>query len=122
MRNSRFSSSFRGTPSLRRLKTAFSPVRQSSRSRSTSSSSSTISSTSPLTVTPSSALSTSSTTSNASSLAAALALRRKPSMLDLEMQEERRSFAQELNMFEPRPDVHFDGAVGGIFEVLDGRI
>jgi hypothetical protein len=62
-------------------------------------------------------------------------LRRKPSSIEFEMEEERRSFGVELEMLEPRP-VHAIGSpvslnevrdvsalpVPGIFEVLDGRV
>ena len=100
------------TPSLHRLKTAFSP---SSTSNSPLSPSST-GTTSPLTRTSS----PDSHYSSSSSLRALLLLRRKPSSLDIEMEEERRSFGAELAMLEPRPQV---GVVaGGIFEVLDGRV
>ncbi|KAF2808424.1 uncharacterized protein BDZ99DRAFT_55382 [Mytilinidion resinicola] len=109
------------TPSLRRLRTAFSPTREP-RPREPLSASSTSSTrtTSPLTRTssPDSHFSASST---ASSLRALLLLRRKPSSLDLEMEEERRSFGVELDMLEPRPHGEARG-MGGIFEVLDGRV
>ena len=114
MHTSRFQSfSPLRTPSLHRLKTAFSP---SSTSNSPLSSSSSTDTTSPLTRTSS----PDSHYSSSSSLRALLLLRRKPSSLDIEMEEERRSFGAELAMLEPRPQV---GVVaGGIFEVLDGRV
>jgi hypothetical protein len=47
-------------------------------------------------------------------------VRRKPSVLDLEMEEERHLFSHELEMLEPRPSV--SGHVEmGIFQVLDGK-
>jgi hypothetical protein len=50
-----------------------------------------------------------------------LLLRRKPSSLDIEMEEERRSFGDQMGLLEPRPETQ--GCVaGGIFEVLDGRV
>lgn len=52
-------------------------------------------------------------------------LRRKPSVADLEMEEERRSFSIELGLLEPRPVVEGLGApgvvFGGIEDVLEGR-
>ncbi|KAF1840843.1 uncharacterized protein K460DRAFT_359396 [Cucurbitaria berberidis CBS 394.84] len=113
------------TGSLRRLKTAFSPVR-SQRSTSPSSSIST-STTSPLTRNSS----PHSYRSSAASIRHMLALRRKPSVLEFEMEEEKHLFEQELDVLEPRPSVglsygHARGRsvsevhVVGIFEVLDG--
>jgi hypothetical protein len=63
--------------------------------------------------------------SSGSSLLELLAVRRKPSVLEFEMEEERHLFEQELDVLEPRPSsgrgssdvVH----VVGIFEVLDGK-
>lgn len=47
-------------------------------------------------------------------------LRRKPSTLDLEMEEEKHLFSHELGLLEPRPST--EGRVEvGIFEVLEGR-
>ena len=51
-----------------------------------------------------------------------LAIRRKPSVLEFEMEEEKHLFEHELGVLEPRPmfgenEVH----VVGIFEVLDGK-
>ncbi|OCL06442.1 hypothetical protein AOQ84DRAFT_223808 [Glonium stellatum] len=113
MRTSRFQSfSPLRTPSLRRLKTAFSP---SSTSNSSLSSTSSTGTTSPLTRT-----SSPDSRHSSSSLRALLLLRRKPSSLDIEMEEERRSFGVELAMLEPRPQVGI--VAGGIFEVLDGRV
>lgn len=105
------------TLSLHRLKTAFSPVR---RSASPSSSTGT---TSPLTRTaspdahgsPSSFRSRSSTHSSIRHL---LLLRRKPSFLDLEMEEERCLFGTELGVLEPRPGSAEMGVGVGIEEVL----
>ncbi|KAF2496015.1 hypothetical protein BU16DRAFT_560864 [Lophium mytilinum] len=107
------------TPSLRRLRTAFSPPR-GPRSASSSTASSTRT-TSPLTRTSSPDSHFSAASSTTSSLRALLLLRRKPSSLDLEMEEERRSFGVELGMLEPRPSGEARG-MGGIFEVLDGRV
>ena len=100
--------------SLRRLKTAFSPTR-SHRSSSPSSSTGT---TSPLTRTSSpdshySAIST-------HSIRHLLMLRKKPSVLDVEMEEEKHLFSHELEMLEPRPSLNGQVEVG-IFEVLDGK-
>lgn len=47
-----------------------------------------------------------------------LGVRRQPSLIDVEMEEERRAFPAELEMLEPRPA---GVVVGGIFEVLNGR-
>ncbi|USP74294.1 hypothetical protein yc1106_01568 [Curvularia clavata] len=112
--------------SLRRLKTAFSPTRNSLRSASPSSVMTSSSMTSPLTrnSSPHSQRS-SSGSSSGSSLFELLAVRRKPSVLEFEMEEERHLFEQELDVLEPRPssgrgssDVVY---VVGIFEVLDGK-
>ncbi|KAH7095785.1 hypothetical protein FB567DRAFT_544058 [Paraphoma chrysanthemicola] len=112
--------------SLRRLRTAFSPSRSH---RSTSPSSST-GTTSPLTrdCSPSSFRSASS---SAASIRHMLSIRRKPSVLEFEMEEERHLFGTELDVLEPRPQVGFgsgfmgarggEGHVVGIFEVLDGK-
>ncbi|CAI9633801.1 hypothetical protein GT037_005159 [Alternaria burnsii] len=104
--------------SLRRLKTAFSPNRNSMRSASPSSIIS--SSTTPLTRNSS----PHSHRSSGSSIRQLLAVRRKPSMYEFEMEEEKHLFEQELDVLEPRPsmgrgtsEVH----VVGIFEVLDGK-
>jgi len=43
----------------------------------------------------------------------------KPSVTDLRLQEEQRTFGPELRMFEPRPQNMM--VMGGIFEVLEGR-
>ena len=104
-----------GSQSLRRLKTAFSPTRSQ---RSTSPSSST-GTTSPLTRTasPDSHRSFSST----HSIRQLLMLRRKPSVLDIEMEEEKHLFSHELEMLEPRPSLNGHVEVG-IFQVLDGKI
>ncbi|KAF2199226.1 hypothetical protein GQ43DRAFT_433565 [Delitschia confertaspora ATCC 74209] len=71
-----------------------------------------------------------SRSSTRSSIRQLLMLRRKPSVLDLEMEEERLIFSHELEMLEPRPvGQGFGGRQGmggrvelGIFEVLDGRV
>lgn len=47
-------------------------------------------------------------------------LRRKPSVLDIEMEEEKHLFSHELEMLEPRPSINGQVEVG-IFEVLEGR-
>lgn len=103
-----------GSNSLRRLKTAFSP----SRSMRSVSPSSSMGTTSPLTRTasPDSHRSVSST----HSIRQLLMVRRKPSVLDLEMEEERHLFGHELEMLEPRPSLTGHVEVG-IFEVLDGK-
>jgi hypothetical protein len=52
-----------------------------------------------------------------------LALRSKPSVLDLEREEERCLFEVELEMLEPRPQSgEMRGVEVGIFEVLSGRV
>ncbi|KAK3079541.1 hypothetical protein LTS18_004597 [Coniosporium uncinatum] len=53
-----------------------------------------------------------------------LLLRRKPSLMEIEIEDERRTFGQEMAVLEPRPlpVVEYGGAVGGIFEVLDGKV
>ncbi|KAF2786822.1 hypothetical protein K505DRAFT_259052 [Melanomma pulvis-pyrius CBS 109.77] len=100
--------------SLRRLRTAFSPVR-SGRSVSPSSSTGT---TSPLT--RNSSPDSHRSTSSSGSIRALLMLRRKPSVLDVEMEEEQHLFSHELEMLEPRPRSQGKVEVG-IFEVLDGK-
>jgi hypothetical protein len=50
-----------------------------------------------------------------------LSLRRQPSVLEFEMQEERHLFGPELALLEPRPSIGCEGHVVGIFEVLDGK-
>jgi hypothetical protein len=56
-----------------------------------------------------------------------LSIRRKPSVLEFEMEEEKHLFGQELELLEPRPAMGFGGRSGcevhvvGIFEVLDGK-
>jgi hypothetical protein len=52
-----------------------------------------------------------------------LSLRRKPSVLEFEMEEERHLFSSELELLEPRPSMGrgSEGHVAGIFEVLDGK-
>ncbi|KAF2739937.1 hypothetical protein EJ04DRAFT_261130 [Polyplosphaeria fusca] len=108
---------FSRTPSLRRLKTAFSPTRLSARSRSPSSSSTASgTTTSPLTRTSSPA-----SNHSANSIRHLLALRRKPSVLDVELEEERSLFGHEvIEVLEPRPWGRGEVEVG-IFEVLEGR-
>ncbi|KAF2869718.1 hypothetical protein BDV95DRAFT_596045 [Massariosphaeria phaeospora] len=100
--------------SLRRLRTAFSPSR-SPRSISPSSSTGT---TSPLTRTSSPDSHRSFSSSH--SIRQLLALRRKPSVLDVEREEERHLFSHELEMLEPRPSIG-SGVEVGIFEVLNGK-
>ncbi|OAL50713.1 hypothetical protein IQ07DRAFT_435621 [Pyrenochaeta sp. DS3sAY3a] len=115
------------TGSLRRLKTAFSPVR-SHRSVSPSSSIST-STVSPLTrnSSPHSYRSSGGYSAAGSSIRQLLAVRRKPSVLEFEMEEERHLFGSELEVLEPRPALGMGGMGGsevhvvGIFEVLDGK-
>lgn len=50
-------------------------------------------------------------------------MRRKPSVLEFEMEEERCLFGSELGVLEPRPGMGLGGEahVVGIFEVLDGK-
>jgi hypothetical protein len=52
-----------------------------------------------------------------------LSLRRKPSVLEFEMEEEAHLFGTELEVLEPRPRSGRMGEahVVGIFEVLDGK-
>jgi hypothetical protein len=56
-----------------------------------------------------------------------LSIRRKPSVLEFEMEEEKHLFEHELDLLEPRPAMGFGGMSGsevhvvGIFEVLDGK-
>ncbi|KAL6155632.1 hypothetical protein ACJBU6_05840 [Exserohilum turcicum] len=91
------------TGSLRRLKTALSPTRNSPRSASPSQRSS---------------------SSGSSSLLEVLAIRHKPSVVEFQMQQERSLFEQELHVLEPRPSSgrgSLDAHVVGIFEVLDGK-
>lgn len=129
-RSNRFSASFTPlrTPSLtmRNLRSAFASPTRSSRSTSTTSYSSTIS-TSPLTASPRPHASYTRNSSpqssrSAHSLAEILAVRRRPSNLEFEMQMEMAAFGDDkLDLLEPRP---VDGAcvgVVGIFEVLDGK-
>lgn len=101
---------------IHRLRTAFSP----SRSRSISPSST--GTTSPLAPRRGRTGSPDSHRSSGSieSLRNLLLLRRKHSVLDMEMEEERCLFEVEMEVLEPRPSVG-DGAVG-IFEVLSGRV
>lgn len=98
--------------SLRRLRTAFSPTR-SSRSISPSSTGTT----SPLARGRTGSPDSHRSSSSINSIRNLLALRHKPSVLDLEMEEEKHLFGQELDLLEPRPSL---GEVG-IFEVLDGK-
>ncbi|KAH8727531.1 hypothetical protein GQ44DRAFT_770102 [Phaeosphaeriaceae sp. PMI808] len=106
---------------LYRLRTAFSPNR-SHRSASPSSSLST-STTSPLTRNSS----PHSYRSSVASIRDMLSIRRKPSVLEFEMEEEKHLFEHELDLLEPRPAMGFGGMGGsevhvvGIFEVLDGK-
>lgn len=58
--------------------------------------------------------------SSTSSIRQILMLRRKPSVLEIEMEEERHLFSPELEMLEPRPSLTGHVEVG-IFEVLDGK-
>ena len=47
-------------------------------------------------------------------------MKRRPSILAREIEEERVSFGVGLGIMEPRPQPPM--AVGGIFEVLEGRV
>ncbi|KAF9696209.1 hypothetical protein EKO04_006048 [Ascochyta lentis] len=127
-RSNRFSGSFQPlrnpSQTMRTLKTAFSPTR-SSRSASATSYSST-STTSPLTQSrhPSGSYSRASSPQSSCSrhsLAELLAVRRRPSSLEFEMQMESRTFGSELAVLEPRPFGVEHAGVVGIFEVLDGK-
>ncbi|KAH9865745.1 hypothetical protein J1614_009332 [Plenodomus biglobosus] len=104
--------------SLRRLRTAFSPTRLSMRSASPSFSLSSTATTSPLTRNSSPH---SYRSSAGSSIRQLLAVRRQPSVIEFEMQEERHLFGQELEVLEPRPSLGEDVGVVGIFEVLSGK-
>ncbi|KAF2131397.1 hypothetical protein P153DRAFT_383508 [Dothidotthia symphoricarpi CBS 119687] len=108
------SNRFQSFTPLRTLRTAFSPTR-SQRSTSTSS----ISTTSPLTR----ASSPHSYPSSIHSIRELLAVRRKPSACEFEMDEERLLFESGLAVLEPRPRAGSGGEVhyGGIFEVLSGK-
>ena len=126
-RSNRFSGSFqplRNTSlKMRSIKTAFSPTR-SSRSASATSYSST-STTSPLTQSRNVSGSYSRNPSpqssrSAHSLAEMLAVRRRPSTLEFELQAERQRFGSEMHILEPRPSGVEHAGVVGIFEVLDG--
>ncbi|KAI8936278.1 hypothetical protein NX059_006700 [Plenodomus lindquistii] len=108
------------TGSLRRLRTAFSPPRSSMRSASPSSLAST-STTSPLTLSRNSSPH-SYRSASGSSIRQLLAVRRKPSVIEFEMEEERHLFAAEIGVLEPRPSVGEEGwGVVGIEEVLRGK-
>jgi hypothetical protein len=50
-----------------------------------------------------------------------LAVRRRPSNLEFEMQMEMQHFGNELDVLEPRPMGVEHAGVVGIFEVLDGK-
>jgi hypothetical protein len=56
-----------------------------------------------------------------------LSVRRQPSVLEFEMEEEKHLFGREIELLEPRPAMGFGGMDGrdvrvvGIFEVLDGK-
>ncbi|KAL6706495.1 hypothetical protein ACN47E_005434 [Coniothyrium glycines] len=109
------------TGSLRRLRTAFSPNRNSLRSASPSSVLTTSTITSPLTRNSSPHSSRSS--NGSSSIRQLLAVRRKPSVLEFEIEEEKHLFGHgQLDVLEPRPDMYASEVhVVGIFEVLDGK-
>ncbi|KAF9740666.1 hypothetical protein PMIN06_012776 [Paraphaeosphaeria minitans] len=102
--------------SLGRLRTAFSPTR-SSRSISPSSTGTT----SPLARGRTGSPDSHRSSGSMESLRNLLLLRRKPSVLDLEMEEEKHLFEHELEVLEPRPSVGEAGAAVGIFEVLHGK-
>lgn len=127
-RSNRFSNSFQPLRStsikMRSMASAFSPTR-ASRSASATSYSST-STTSPLTASRNVSGSYSRNSSpqssrSAHSLAEILAVRRRPSTLEFEMQSEMRMFESELDVLEPRPMDGVHASVVGIFEVLDGK-
>jgi hypothetical protein len=50
-----------------------------------------------------------------------LSVRRKPSVYDFELEEEKHLFSTEMEVLEPRPVERGEGHVVGIFEVLDGK-
>ncbi|KAF1956153.1 hypothetical protein CC80DRAFT_548452 [Byssothecium circinans] len=120
-RQNRFASPFTPirTPShsLRRLRTAFSPSR-SARSASPSSSTGT---TSPLTFSRTSSPDSHRSSGSMGSIRDILRLRRKPSVMDMELEEERHLFGQEVGCLEPRLSVgdRNRGVEVGIFEVLE---
>ncbi|KAF2638034.1 hypothetical protein P280DRAFT_482456 [Massarina eburnea CBS 473.64] len=123
-RQNRFASPFTPirTPSqsLRRLRTAFSPSR-SARSVSTSSSTGT---TSPLTFSRTSSPDSHRSSGSMGSMGSIrdiLKLRRKPSIMDIELEEERHLFGQEVECLEPRLSLgdRNRGVEVGIFEVLE---
>ncbi|RDI85766.1 hypothetical protein Vi05172_g4443 [Venturia inaequalis] len=109
-----------------RLRTAFAP---SSNTRYASDSSSTTT-TSPLSrresdeFSPGSLFSSCSSESDSSACSASSRLKallmrhHKPSIIDLRLQEEKRTCGPELRMLEPRPQNAM--VMGGIFEVLEG--
>ncbi|OAK98896.1 hypothetical protein IQ06DRAFT_24904 [Phaeosphaeriaceae sp. SRC1lsM3a] len=105
---------FQSFTPLRTLRTALTPTSRRSLSSSSTFSASSTSST-PLT----------RTSSPHSSIREMLSLRRKPSVLEGEMEEEKHLFSTELEVLEPRPAIYggfSEGAhVVGIFEVLDGK-
>ncbi|KAK8196718.1 hypothetical protein M8818_006885 [Zalaria obscura] len=101
--------------SLRKIRTAFSPSRVSSSSRSDSS-------TSPLSARSSNSFSRFTTFSNLSNISLSIrsVIRRSPSSVELEQEEERRLCNDELlDLIEPRPSL--GPAHGGIEDVLFGR-
>lgn len=50
-------------------------------------------------------------------------MRRKPSLIDLEIEEEKKFVSvEEMSLLEPRPRSGGAVTVGSIFEVLDGRV
>ncbi|KAF3043427.1 hypothetical protein E8E12_007032 [Didymella heteroderae] len=127
-RSNRFSGSFQPLRStsirMRSIATAFSPTRSSRSASATSYSSS--STTSPLTQSRNVSGSYSRNSSPQSSrsnhsLAEMLAVRRRPSNLEFEMQMEMATFGSELDVLEPRPMGVEHASVVGIFEVLDGK-
>jgi hypothetical protein len=98
--------------SLRKLRTAFS--RNSTPSSSTNSSPEM----NQRAWSPASDCSNSSTHSN-TSIREILALRRRPSGVELDLEEEARSFPDEVGLLEPRPEA--PPTTRGLFEVLDGH-
>jgi len=55
---------------------------------------------------------------SSSSIREILALRRAPSGVEMELEEEARSFPDEVGLLEPRPEA--PPTTRGLFEVLDG--
>lgn len=98
--------------SLRKLRTAF------SRNSSPSSSAQSSPEMGGRAWSPASDYSTTSAQSNTSSIREILALRRRPSGVEIELEEEAREHPDEVGLLEPRPEA--PPTTRGLFEVLDG--